>query len=42
MNRWLPLTLIFAAALSACSRQPESTDPVARGEPPRFIAAPLD
>ena len=32
MNRWLPLTLIFAAALSACSRQPESTDPVVRGE----------
>jgi mono/diheme cytochrome c family protein len=32
MNRWLPLALIFAAALSACSGQPESTDPVVRGE----------
>ena len=32
MNRRLSLTLIFAAALSACSRQPELTDPVARGE----------
>ena len=32
MNRWLSLSLIFAAALSACSRQPELTDPVARGE----------
>jgi mono/diheme cytochrome c family protein len=32
MNRWLPLALIFVAALSACSRQPDLTDPVARGE----------
>jgi mono/diheme cytochrome c family protein len=32
MNRWLSLSLIFAAALSACGRQPELTDPVARGE----------
>ena len=32
MNRWLSLSLILAAALSACGRQPELTDPVARGE----------
>ena len=32
MKRWLSLSLIFAAALSACSRQPELADPVARGE----------
>lgn len=31
MNRWLSLSLILAAALSACSRQPELTDPAARG-----------
>ena len=32
MNRWLFLSLVLAAALSACSRQSELTDPVARGE----------
>jgi mono/diheme cytochrome c family protein len=38
MNRWLSLSLILAAsiaslsALSACGRQPELTDPVARGQ----------
>jgi mono/diheme cytochrome c family protein len=32
MNRRLTLSLILVAALSACGRQPESTDPVVRGE----------
>lgn len=38
MNRWFTLSLILAAAiaslsaLSACGRQPELTDPVARGQ----------
>lgn len=32
MNRWLSLSLILAAALSACGRQPVSSDPVVRGE----------
>ncbi len=32
MKRWLSLSLTLAAALSACSRQPELTDPAARGE----------
>jgi mono/diheme cytochrome c family protein len=32
MNRWLSLSLILAAALSACGRQPTLTDPVARGQ----------
>jgi mono/diheme cytochrome c family protein len=32
MKRWLTLPLVLAAALSACSRQAELADPVARGE----------
>jgi mono/diheme cytochrome c family protein len=32
MNRRLSLSLLLAAALSACARQPELADPVARGE----------
>ncbi|MFI5347600.1 MAG: c-type cytochrome [Elusimicrobiota bacterium] len=32
MNRRITLSVIFLLALTACSRQPELTDPVARGE----------
>ena len=32
MNRWIPVAILLSLGLTACGRQPESADPVVRGE----------